>query len=267
MRLALFLILLTSACSHTPRWLVYYGNTLDAKTLDGVELAILEPDAIDARPLKNGKTKFVGYVSVGEISATRSYFEDLRATPLLVGENPNWPGAHIIDVRIKVWQEFLIKHVIPQILSKGYDGVFLDTIDSALYLEEMQPETFYGTRLAVIDLIKNIRKNFPTILIIPNAGLDVLKDYQHDIDGVVIEDLYTHYDFITKTSTKTPESDSQFKETRLNDFIAATKKPVYNILYADSPKSELARYGIERSKKHGYDWYITTIDLNTIGSR
>jgi uncharacterized protein (TIGR01370 family) len=218
-------------------------------------MAILEPDHGAPAPLPGTNTKFYGYISIGEVNDSRPYWKTIRDEPWIRAANPNWPNAHGVDFRAKGWQKLLLDTVIPSIITKRFNGIFLDTIDEAL-------QQFPDTRQALIRWIRSVKAQFPTLGILPNNGLDIVMDIGATIDGVVVEDLYTHYNFQKKISEADLKLDEE-KEPILDAFIAKFKKPVYVVLYGD-PKSELVRHAIARCKAKGYRWYVTTIDLTTL---
>jgi polysaccharide biosynthesis protein PelA len=274
------------------KWIVYYGSAISAEQVRGLDLAILEPDHIipvdlpfvakdhpifaardglaTTRP-ELGRRQgpiFVAYLSVGEIHESRYYWQEHRSASWVVEENPDWPGAHRVDIRSEEWQILLLDDIIPSLLAKGYEGLFLDTVDSAIYLEETYPERFPGSKLAMVKFIRALRDRYPHLIILPNNGFTLLDRYATVIDGIVVEDLYTRYDFAAVARDpkappyiKTPKADTAYKER----LLAPVKKPVFNILYAESRAHPVARYGIAQSQKKGFHWYLATIDLKTIG--
>lgn len=248
------------------RWLVFYGDTLSNRTLMNVDLAILEPDNISPSSLNNKRTLFFGYVSVGEVNTDRDYWPEVMDKKFIVEINPDWKGAWRVDIRSPEWQQLLLEKVIPEILQKGYQGIFLDTVDTAAYLEEKNREKFAGSKKAMVSFIRSIQKKFPDILILPNNALELLSDYGDIIYGVVVEDLYTHCDFAKRICTKTPLKNSLYREESLNFFRKHFKKPVFNILYGYSANKELIHYAVKRSEKKGYHWYLTNPNLTELGT-
>ncbi|MBF0106801.1 MAG: endo alpha-1,4 polygalactosaminidase [Deltaproteobacteria bacterium] len=256
-----------TSCDQKPtKWMVYYGDLLTEEQLNGVALAILEPAHIAPKKFPGVSTKFIGYVSIGEAEEYRPYWFDVMDKDFLVSKNPNWPKNHLVDIRSPAWQKMLLEKIIPPIVNKGYHGLFLDTIDTAVYLETTDPVKFKGSKQAMIAFIKKLKQDYPSLTIITNNGLELLMDFGRNIDGVVVEDLYTRHDFKTKKNIKTPKDDMEYKEAILSKFTNYYNKPVYNILYADSPTSSLAKFGIARSASKGYNWYVTTVDLMKIGT-
>lgn len=256
------------ACDKKPptRWLVYYGDNLPEENLKNVALAILEPDWITPKDYQKPQTLFIGYLSVGEVHNQRSYWPKISQKSFVIEPNPDWEGAWRLDIRSSEWQDLLLNRLIPEILNKGYQGIFLDTVDTAIYLEEKNTSKYAGSKEALIAFIKAIHQKFPDIVILPNNGLEILDDIGGVIQGVVVEDLYTHYDFIKKLSLITPQEVTKTKEQYIDLFIIKHKKPVYNILYDTSPKTSLAKYGIKRSNSKGYLWYVAPIDLMSLGT-
>ena len=218
--------------------------------MTGVDLAILEPAAITPDHLRYPHIKFVGYLSIGEIATTHPRWIDLRGADYLVEQNPVWKGWRI-DIRSRAWQNIVIDELIPEILRQGYDGLFLDTVDTAAYLEEKDPKKFRGSSKAMVTFVKQIRRRFPKIIILPNNGLQLLNRYGSFIDGVVLEDLQT---------------DTKFKEELLDRFQKKFKKPIFNIIYAANASTDFAKQAIAESESHGYLWYVTTVDLMHLGT-
>lgn len=246
------------------RWIVYYGDALKPEDLKQVEWAIVDRE-LNLSPLQETQTEFFAYISVGEAESYRPYWKQFQSSPAIVKENSNWPGAYLVDIRAEDWQNILLQDTLPDIVQKGFDGVFLDTIDTAIYLEEEDPEKYRGSRQALIELVRKIKTMYPDLKIIPNNGLEVLLDYADIIDGVMVEDLYTHYDFQKRQSVKTPQLIRQKKEKILDEFHKAHGKPVLNLLYETSVESALAKYAVKRSQNKGYFWYLTTVDLMKVG--
>lgn len=264
-----FLTVSLAGISHAEngnlRWLVYYGDKLKESDLKDVQLAIVEAGHFTPGEHSGLSTKFFGYISVGEAEEYRSYWNQAKKSQSLVERNPLWKGSHLVDIRVKEWQDILMNQVIPKIVGQGYQGIFLDTIDTAIELEERDPKKFSGSREAMIQFIREIKKKYPSLLILPNNGLEILPRIGDVVYGVVVEDLYTRHNFAKKTNQKTPVEDTNAKERMLDGFILGFHKPVLNIIYEKSPDTKLARYAIERSRAKGYAWYLTSVDLMKLG--
>lgn len=252
--------------SQAERWFIHYGSDVPHSALTSSALAIVEPDNFNPATFPGLKIKLIAYLSVGEVSEDRWYWGEIKDKPFVLASNPRWPRAHRVDPRAEVWQRLLLEQLIPAILQKGFDGLFLDTLDTALYLEKKDSKRFVGTRGAMIGLIREIRRRYPKLILIPNNGFEFLESYGDVIDGVAVEDLYIRWDFDRKKPVKTLLVDDLAKEAYLDTFKARYQKPVYNILYGVDPKDPLAQYGIQKSKRKKYLWYLGPIDLMQLGA-
>lgn len=246
------------------KWLIVYSKEVTSTQLRGVDIAIVEPDAVKPARYPASHTRFYGYVSVGAVHNHRAYWPKIRSAPYVLEKDPEWPDSYRIDIRAKAWQQLLLNEVIPELSKEKFSGVFLDTIDNALYLEELDPKRFAKSRAALVQFIKAIKKKFPRMGILPNNGFPILNDIGTVVDGTVAEDVYTRYNFTAKTYDATPMADTLTKEAALDQFIQKFKKPVYVVLYGD-PKSLLVQHAIARCRDKGYHWYVSTVDLTKVG--
>jgi len=99
----------------------------------------LTPDEVASLKRKaNGGTRLViAYMSIGEAEDYRYYWKPEWKTnppPWLAEENPDWPGNYAVRYWDKDWQNIIYGY-LEKILHAGFDGVFLDKVDSYIYFE------------------------------------------------------------------------------------------------------------------------------------
>ena len=82
----------------------------------------------------------------------------------------------MVDVRNPEWKEIIIQDVIPRILKAGFDGLFLDTIDTAAHLHAKHPKKYIGIKKAMIELIRDIKEHYPNLFLISNNGFLILEE-------------------------------------------------------------------------------------------
>ncbi|MBI4348275.1 MAG: endo alpha-1,4 polygalactosaminidase [Elusimicrobia bacterium] len=247
------------------RWACFYGQNLSERAWTGLELAILDPDGFKA-PASTGPVK-LAYVSIGEADERRSFWGEVRGKPWVVEPNPDWPKAHRVDVRAAQWQALLLDRVIPGALAKGYDGVMFDTVDTAEHFESSAPARFAGSVAAAAGFVRAVRRKHPSAAILLNNGLAVAEAAASEIDGVVVEDLYTRCLPQSPECGPTPEDESAAKEARLKAFVEKSGKPVFVLLYArleERRKGWLAD-AVERSRKNGFRPYVVVPSLERLG--
>lgn len=270
----LFLSSLMSASPAAPapprlaaaeRWACFYGRILSSAAWNSLDLAILEPEAFTLPP-STGPVP-LAYLSVGEANDSRGFWKDIAGKPWIVEANPEWPGAHRVDMRSEEWRRLIFDTMIPPMLAKGYKGVMLDTLDVAGYFESSAPARFPGSRAAAVDLILEMRLRHPDLIILPNNGLDILPRVEGAVDGVVVEDLYTHCPSGDGPCTATPASRRDEKEKVLIEFRRRTGKPVFVFIYSrlSERHDPFVTRAVKRALSHGFFPYISSIHLDRLG--
>lgn len=104
---------------------------------------ITEEELSKIKVSRNGKIrKVIAYLSIGESENYRSYWQkewDMNFPDWIVKENENWEGNFVLKYWSKEWKK-IVKENQKEILSVGFDGYFLDTIDSYEYFENVKEE-------------------------------------------------------------------------------------------------------------------------------
>jgi polysaccharide biosynthesis protein PelA len=111
-------------------------------------------------PLTKGGALVLGYLSLGEVNRDRAWFGELREMGILLGENPNWPVSHYVDVRDAAWRKFVNATLVPEILAQGFRGVFLDTLDDPIELERRDPQSRGGMADNALFTLLSLRLGF-----------------------------------------------------------------------------------------------------------
>jgi len=238
-----------------------YNPTISPHLIKRFDLAVLESEYEKDLHLINESTLAIGYLSLGEVNENRWYFSKNKS--FVTHNNPNWPESYMVDVRDENWQRLVIHKLVPEILKKGFEGLALDTVDNAAYLESLDPK-YKGMREAMIDLIREIKKAYPQIYILTINGLSLFPDVGKEIDGIIAESVSTSYDFEKKTYFKVPRSQHLEICNRLQ-----SKKKTYNLLilsldYALPAQKKLIRYAREEAQKYGFLSFISTITLGDV---
>lgn len=94
----------------------------------------IEVERLRHRP-GGGSRIVLAYLSIGEAEDYRFYWKDLRTRRSLVGPaNPRWPGNYLVRYWDPAWHDIVYRgprSYLNRILTQGFDGVFLDTVDAA----------------------------------------------------------------------------------------------------------------------------------------
>ncbi len=233
-------------------------NRARAKKLD---LVILDPSHHPPFTWFKPEVIRLAYLSVGEAENYRAYWPRVQDQPWVLEENPNWKGNFLVDVRNPAWLETLFLEIETTILKGGFQGLFLDTLDSGLYLESLEGNRYPGAKNAVIGIIKAIRERYPDLLLISNNGFEMLEDLGPLLDGALAEDLYSMPDFSSGGYKPVPREDRDFKVSHLSAVKKRFKLPVFTLDYLEDPESPEAARISRELRKLGFIPRITAKDL------
>lgn len=247
-------------------WLYVYSGA-EAKDIINTEfdLVDIDPDGFnhnDIFNMKNSDKIVIAYISIGEAEEYR-YYWDPNADYLLE-ENPDWPECWYVDYSSKEWQDLIINEYIPQIKEKGFDGLYLDTVDT-YHFEERYPAC---TKEHMIDFIKNISSvhRSSEFYIIPQNGLEIAPEIADYINGIGVEEIYYRAFYIHFF-------DFHINGIPQNPFLRINKEKVMSQLL-DKGKIVLTldyatlRFQVDHcyriSREMGYTPYVSTAKLDQI---
>jgi len=193
------------------RWFIlhYYSpdNFPQPISWEDYDMAILDPDYHPPLEDVPDQVILIAYVSFGVAVDYRSYWPRAKDQPWLVGEKPGESGNYFVDVRSQAWKNILIQEVIPDIVAKGYDGIFIDNIDHGTRLNEVFPGQFGGSEDAMIQLIRDVHEVFPDLMLISNNAYEFLPKIAPVLSALLVEELFSginsdtdQYEAVSKVS-------------------------------------------------------------------
>jgi uncharacterized protein (TIGR01370 family) len=231
---------------------VYYGNNLEYTAhLNDYDLGIVQPNTLSLPAIKkltsSGK-RLVAYITVGESDGPSLGLPK----EWVLGKNENW-GSKFVDTNQVGWQDRVLERAT-DIISFGFNGFFLDTLDTV--------DLFPKTKPGMIRIVERLRQKFPNAIIVQNRGFAVLPETSRLIDAVMFEDYSTSFNFETQQYLS---SDGDTNAVGLVRTAQQNGVKVLALDYADDPK--LRRRAIDRAKAAGFLPFVTNISLNTLESR
>jgi uncharacterized protein (TIGR01370 family) len=275
---------LGTACAHPPRaggsgsppkladvqrWWILIGSSPALDAIDwrnharDTQMVVLSGDPrIPLGDLPHGAIR-LGYLSVGEADPRRDYWNDVRGAPYLVEPDPIWPDNVRVDVRDPQWQAVLLDREIPRLLAMGFNGLMLDTIDTAPYLEAKDRVRFAGMRQGLRELLRVIHQRFPSAPLIAN-GTEALIDAAPYVDGFVVEGVFATYDFGRRLYRETTADERTWKLAQIDQALAVARHPVFTIEYADVGDAALSQWATTQAEQRGFRPYVTVKDLNML---
>jgi uncharacterized protein (TIGR01370 family) len=234
---------------------VYYGaGRLD--DLARFDLAIIDPATLtpdEVRELESRGTLVVGYLSVGEIEGNDPWLSDGTVPrSWILGRNRNW-GSLFVDANQQGWRDLMTQQT-GQLLDYGFQGVFLDTVDTAI---DVAPQSEPG----MIQLIEGLRRTYPDALLVQNRGFDIAQQVASSIDAVMFEDLSTSYDFKRAEYTRVDNSREAERMVALHD---RTGLPILALDYADPADRVTATRAVRIARGYGFIPAVSVIQLDDI---
>ena len=256
---------MTSAIKH---WIVYYGDgtAAAAESLKHFDLIVLDSDRHPPlTPLLERHRSVLGYLSIGEVNKTRSYFDELRDEGLLLPENPQWKGSYGVDVRNPRWTARVLEKLVPNILQQGFTGIFIDTIDRVIDQERADPVRWRGMNEAMVRVVRALRQHYPKMTIMVNRGYALWPELLPLVDMVVAESLMTTYDF---AATKYQDVDKQALERDLRMLQLVREQyrslPILTLDYWDPDDAAGIVRIYQAQRQRGFIPYVATIALDRI---
>lgn len=243
---------------------VYYGDNPPYDLLGSFDISIVEPGHGNTNTLqfKRHKEKFFAYVSIGEVEKNRSYYSQIKKE-WIIGENKLWESK-LLNLANREYQEFLINHVIKDLMKEGYKNFFFDTVDSyhLLSLNEKMRNNYEDD---IVLFLKKLKKKYPDIKLILNRGFEIIDRAYPYIDGVLFESLFYGLDNKTLDYHKVSQKDREWLLTKVKN-IKSYDLIVIALDYLPPSQKEKAKDIAKEIKSLNIVPYIGDKHLHNIGT-
>jgi len=177
-------------------FVVFYGD-VSAENIPQIisyDLAVVEPSAIDSSEmsqLKSAAILLFGYYSVHEVEPydTRKISLMNESDYLYINGIKDYNSKYDCfngDIRSAHFQEISLQIIKERIVDKGYQGVFLDTMDDIEAITDpvLKEELLRG----YLGFLDRLNQTFPNLLIIQNRSFSLyLRGSSQSVDAIVYE--------------------------------------------------------------------------------
>lgn len=236
-------------------YVVYYGEGR-ADELAQFDLAIIQPETLIPDELadltETSDTLLIAYLSIGEVEPWRTWYSDGSIqSEWILEENPIWK-SYYIDANQAGWRDFIVAKA-QEYLDLGFDGIFLDTVDTV----DLYPDTQPG----MIQMIADLRAAYPDAILIQNRGMAVAEDTAATVDAIMWEDLSTTYNFDTETYEI---NDSTAEIEQLTTLRDDTGVIILALDYAAADDAEGAQKAMQIAREYGFIPSVSVILLDDI---
>ncbi|MFP4112295.1 MAG: MJ1477/TM1410 family putative glycoside hydrolase [Candidatus Woesearchaeota archaeon] len=200
----------------------------------------------------------LSYLSIGAAEDYRDYWQPewkIGNPDFIEEELRNWKGNYYVRYWDPNWQEIIFIR-IQEIAEHGYDGAYLDMVDSYYYFESNGRES---AGKEMIDFIRSIRieaKDInPEFLIVPQNAPELYEynEFREIIDGLGKEDTWYY------GNTRRPQIETDY-ELKYLDQIIEDGKFVLAIDYVTSERNIEKFY--ESCIEHGFYPTVSSRELD-----
>ena len=269
---------------NTEPW-AYWLQDIDIQTIvndNSFEIIVFDysADGVDSQKwttaqvdsVKNSGKLAISYISIGEAEDYRYYWQSSWASnpPSWLGsENPNWPGNYKVRFWDSNWQAIVYDY-LDTILMQGFDGIYMDLIDSYYYWSVENPEQIYADSL-MCEFVVNIRNYCDSVrgdnnfVVIPQNGSDVMdqvnvsptlkESYFNAINAIGVEDVF----FSGPLDENNPHNPDMYRIGILQQYLQHNKQ-VYAIDYLTEPS--LISQFLTDCAMYNYVPYVCTRSLD-----
>ncbi|UTT43363.1 endo alpha-1,4 polygalactosaminidase [Exiguobacterium aurantiacum] len=177
---------------------VYYGHPTEAilKDMQNYDLVIIEPlhyTKAQVEQIKARGTKVLGYISVMEVATWNTgLMSKLQSGDFFTrnGQRVHYSewDSYLTNIASPHFQGLLLTEIQNQVVAKGIDGVFMDTVGDIDNEHLNNPTVLKQQRDGLVNFLKQARARYGDIAMVQNWGFDTLETSTAPyIDGIMWE--------------------------------------------------------------------------------
>ena len=250
-----------TAGQPSARLYINYSLKPPPQDLLACPLTILDPHAVaDLRPGQAKGNRFLAYLSLVELArGSPSDAEAGKQHVPFIATNEAW-ASRLMDVTSPEWRNLVMDRMAVTAFSKGFDGLFLDTVDSVAnpaFKNKAQ------ARKALVEVILALHKRWPQAQLVMNRGFDLLPEVASVLNGLLVESVFQGFDPSTKHFQPVNEDGTRWLLSRIRE-AQERKLQVYVVDYVSPSEQTLAETTAKRILALGCVPLITTPALNGV---
>ncbi|MFL1466665.1 endo alpha-1,4 polygalactosaminidase [Marinobacter sp. HN1S83] len=242
----------------------YYGDEAPIGSLYAYDWVVLQQDRTsDARLdlLDKGGTRPLTYISIGEMARSHRYYRQLKDHWKL-GKNTAWQSS-VLDINNPAVQQFILDKLVAPAMERGFQGVFMDTLDSHLLTDQGKedPASFAESQAR---LIRAIKQRYPSARLIANRGFHLPESVHPLIDALAFESWRNGYDASRNQYTIVSDNDREWLGGQLTHW--REEHPAVPLIAIDyAGRGDNADDQARRLREEGFIPYISNGALNRLG--
>jgi len=246
---------------------IYYAVNPPVSMLREFDRVVLEPDAVSDVQLaefntsRDSRTTLFSYLSVGEVGPSRQWRSSID-TSWVLGENRAW-NSQVMDMANPAWREFLL-HRANELVRRGFQGFFLDTMDSYQLYAQTQDEKLRQQQ-GLIAFVTSLKSQHPNIQLISNRGFELLPSIGQHLNVIAAESLYARWHGGTGGYQAVPQNDREWLLAQLINARNQYGLEALSIDYVQPSLRDDARQVARTISSHGIIPWVSTPGLDQVG--
>jgi polysaccharide biosynthesis protein PelA len=177
---------------------VYYSAPTKSilKKLTQYDVVIIEPTLYtkeQIQSIQSAGTKVLGYISVMETPTWNlERVQALQESDYFIRNGMKvhyikW-DSYLMDITSNHYQTVLLSEIQKQVVEKGLDGVFYDTVgDIDDEFLNSDKKTYNNQLQGLLQFVKQAKFNYPNLLMVQNWGMETIKHTATYMDGYMWE--------------------------------------------------------------------------------
>lgn len=241
-------------------FMVNYAAKPEMGLLLAHDVAIVDAEAVvDFLAVRQAGRKILAYVSVVELRGASPYFGRLQKEGVKeLAKQQEWKNS-LMDITHPAWATFVVDTLARTAAAKGFDGFFLDTVDSAAALMRQDPAKAPAYGAAMVQLVQRLRAAFPGKEIVMNRGFEFLPSLPGMVDGVLVESVFRTYN---AAGAYVPTADQTTKALTVQiEKVKAAGLAVYVLDYLEPGDVKTADETLSRIAALGAAGFLSTKPL------
>jgi hypothetical protein len=241
----------------------FYGHRPPIHALARFRTVVLEPSAVDrtvVQRLRDAGTVAYAYLSVGENLA--GDLDGPLPEGLVLGRNDDWHTL-VLDPSAEGWRQRLVDRA-RSLRDEGYDGLFLDTLDSFRRFVS-EPAEVERRWHALAEFVRALHDELPGLRLTLNRGFELLPEVAPFVDTVAAESLMRGWDPALRRYVEVPAAARAWLVERLYEARDHYGLEVVAIDYVQKHDRALARRTARSIARLGIVPYVATPALDVVG--
>ena len=233
------------------------AESLDPALLGRYDLVVVDGEGV-TKPVVDALhaegALVLAYVSVGTIESYRSWYA--AASPYKLELWDDW-GEWYADTSKAGFRDLITGTVVPPMLAKGVDGLFLDNVDMISEHDAQGPGMY-----ALVEALGALVHRDGRVLFAQN-GEEIVDPLLDVLDGWNREDVTSTYDFDSESYRRVPAADTRYALDALRRVRAAGLFTTATD-YTASPSSAVATESTANACSVGARSFVSDIGLTRV---